>query len=259
MRSPRPHPPARLRPAATIALVIARRFGIVAALLAPLAAATSAPAATVATSQACYRGGELMHATVTGFAPDSFPGFTIAGTPLRSRYVNGSESFLTGDGSIDLLAPDPANRAPSETVQLQAQTSTVDADGMNVFTTATTQLRLVDQFAVRQSPRSPGGGAKVTLRVSGATSLKPLYLHITRASAKTNKVVSRRTINLGKPTGSCGSLTVTMRALGTAHPGSGTYSRTVDEVATKLGDQDPESRRERVNLAVIFVGPRAAR
>ncbi len=236
-----------------------RRFGILAALLAPLAVATPAGAATVATSQACYRPNELMHTTVTGFAADSIPDLTIAGMPLRSRYVNGSESFLTGDGSIDLLAPAPANRAASETVQLQAQASTVDADGLNVFTTATTQVRLVDQFAVGQSPRDPGGGAKVTLRVTGATSLKPLYLHITRQSPRSNHVVSRRTIKLGTPAGPCGSLTVKMRALGAAHPGSGTYSRTVDEVASKLGDQDPESRRERVNLAVIFVVPRAAR
>ena len=236
-----------------------RRLGLSAALLATLAGAAPAHAATVATSQACYRPNELMHTTVTGFAPDSLPSLTIGGTPLRARYVNGSESYLTGDGSIDLLAPAPANRAPSETVQLQAQTSTVDADGMNVFTTATTQVRLVDQFAVGQSPSRAGGSAKVTLHVSGATSLKPLYLHVTREGAKTNKVISRRTIKLGTPAGPCGSLTVAMRALGTAHPGPGTYSRTVDEVAAKLGDQDPESRRERANLAVIFVAPRAAR
>lgn len=221
-------------------------------LIALLATTAAAPAATLTTDRSCYRPGEFIRATITGFPDDSSPVFYGNGTRLiGADGPTGAETSLTGDGTLDLEAPATTVGTRTEALDLQAQATITDLYGADTFVTAERTVQLIQRFDVAQRPTTATPRSRVIYTITGATELRPVYLHVTRRSLSTRRVAQRRTIRLGTPTQPCGRLAARVRRLGFAHPRPGIYSRVVDEVAT--GDTDPQSRLGRLRLPTVIV------
>ena len=221
-------------------------------LLALLATAGGAPAATLTTDRSCYRPGELIRATITGFPADSSAVFYGNGVRLiGADGAGGEETSLVGDGTLDVEAPATTVGTRTEELDLQAQATITDPYGSDTFVTAERTVQLIQRFDVGQRPTTASPRSFVTYTVTGATRLRPVYLHVTRRSLSTRRVAQRRTVRLGTPRPPCGRLTARVRRLGFANPRPGIYSRVVDEVAK--GDTDPQSRRGRLRLPTVTV------
>jgi hypothetical protein len=219
-----------------------------------VACVTSAAAATITTDRACYHPTEFIHATVSGFPAGELVDITGDEQPLLGRY---GDEGRTGDGTTDVQVPQLADRA-QKTLAIKAQVSLANPDGLNTFVTATTTVQVIESTLLRLSPANGAPAAKVRLTVTGATTLAPLFLHITGRDSRTARVVSRRTIALGTPKGPCGTMKTTFRQVGTLHPRRGTlYDRTVDEV--KGGDRNPDSPRVHESLPTVIVQPKATK
>lgn len=229
---------------------------IVIGCLAALVPAATANAATLTTDRACYRSTELMATTITGFPAGSNPTFTGNDVPLRAQYQGGEETFLTGDGTINLQAPYLEVGETHGKLAVKAQITVENPDGLNTFLTATKTVDLVNAFSAFMKPFGATAGAMVTYTITGAVELQPVYLHITRQNYRSSRVAERRTILLGTPKPPCGTLKVRMRVLGVAHPKVGVYSRTVDLHKDIVKDYKQFEPFQNVGPAV-YVQPKA--
>jgi hypothetical protein len=235
--------------------VAPRAHLVLAASLALLAAgAQTAVAATITTDHACYRTGQRMRVTASGFPAGSQTFWRVSGSSLSARgggilEVEGSpDGQSIGDGTFPLRAPALEDELVARaTFELRAQGTVPSDTGENTVTTATTTAQVVPGFSARMTTLYGGPRHPVTYVVDGATELTPLWLHVTRfAYSRRSHRLGRRDIQLGTPAAPCGRLTRHVTPFAQARPASGIYVVDIDEtqkptVNSNDGTFDPEA------------------
>jgi hypothetical protein len=175
----------------------------VAGTAALLAASATAQAATlsVAGNKSCYRAGDSLILSGTGFTPNGPVSVTLQGRDLGT---------LTADATGNISSPlSIGNLHGVDTRTLVA------SDATNPAITATTSF-LGSALTVGVRPRNGTAGRKLRISASGFTTGKRLYAHILRRHY-------RRNVLIGKLKGPCHTLKVRKRVMGAATPG-GAYT-----------------------------------
>ena len=217
---------------------------VVLGLLTCAGAVSVAAAATITTDHACYRTGQRMRVTASGFPAGSQTFWRVSGSSLSSRgggllEVEGSpDGESLGDGTFPLRAPSLADElVPRATFELRGQGTVPSDTGENTVTEATTTAQVVQGFSARMTTIYGGPRHPVTYVVDGATELTPLWLHVTRyAYSRRSRRLGRRDIQLGAPAAPCGTLTRRITPFAQARPASGIYSVDIDETRTPTVD-----------------------
>lgn len=203
-------------------------------------------AATITADHACYRTGQRMQVTASGFPAGSQMLWTVAGSALSSRGggildVEGApDGTSVGDGTVRLRAPALADElVPRAAFELRVRGTVLSDVAENTITEATTTAQVVQGFTARMETVYGGPRHPVTYAVDGATELTPLWLHVTRyAYSRRSKRLGRRDVPLGTPAGPCGKLTRHITPFAQARPASGIYIVAIDETQTPTADPD---------------------
>jgi hypothetical protein len=170
-----------------------------------LAAAVPAQAATlsVSGSKRCYRAGDALIVSGSGFTP------------------GGPVNFVLGTQDLGSLTADTAGNV-SSTLSIGANsfrgvdTRTLTAtDATNPANVATAQF-LGAALGVRVRPKNGAAGRKLRINASGFTTGKRLFAHVMRKRY-------RRNVFIGKLKGPCRTLKVRRRVLAATTP-SGVYT-----------------------------------
>ena len=180
-----------------------RIAGSVAAAAVALAAPAAAQAATlsVAGSKSCYRAGDSLILSGTGYTPGAPVDITLQGRELGT---------LTADASGNISSPLHVGN-----LRGISKRTLVATDGANPANTATAQF-LGSALVVRVKPRNGSAGRKLRISASGFTTGKRLYAHILRRHY-------RRNVLIGKLKGPCRTLKVRRPVLGAGTP-AGVYT-----------------------------------
>jgi hypothetical protein len=183
-----------------------RRFST-AALAAALAlvATASAQAATlaVAGSKSCYRAGDALIVTGSGYTPGQPVNFTLEGQDVGT---------LSADPAGNVSAP---LNIGTNTFRGVSTRTLIGTDATNPANVGTAQF-LGAALAVGIRPKNGAVGRKVRIKASGFTTGKRLYAHVRRKRY-------RRNIFIGKLKGPCHTLQVRRRVLPTGLA-SGVYN-----------------------------------
>jgi hypothetical protein len=179
-----------MRRRATTALL-----GTVIALIA--VAPAEAATITVAGSKNCYRLGDVLSLTGSGFTPSGQVNLTLGGQEIATLPTDAAGNFstpltvgtLTGVSTRTLIATDAANPANVGTAQF-----------------------LGSALAVTVRPRNGAAGRKLRIRAWGFTTGKRLYAHVVRKRI-------RRDVFIGKLKGPCATLKARRRVLSSSLPG----------------------------------------
>jgi hypothetical protein len=179
---------------------IAGAFAVTAlALVAP--AAAQAATLSVAGNKACYRAGDSLILTGTGYTPNAPVDVTLGGHDLGQ---------LTADAAGNISSPLQVGNLSGVSTR-----TLVATDATNPAVTATAQF-LGSALIVSVKPRNGTAGRKLRIRASGFTTGKRLYAHILRKHY-------RRNVFIGKLKGPCRTLKVRKRVLGAGTP-NGVYT-----------------------------------
>lgn len=174
-----------------------RRSAAVAAAAAALAlgASASAQAATltVAGTKSCYRAGDALIVSGTGFTPGGPVSFTLENENLGS---------LTADASGNITAPLTVG-----TLRGIRPRTLIATDATNPANVAQAQF-LGSALRVSVRPRNGAAGRLLRLKASGFTTGKRLYAHVLRRKY-------RRNVFIGRLKGDCRTLSVRRRVLPT--------------------------------------------
>jgi hypothetical protein len=175
----------------------------VAVLAAALLGASAAEAATlsVSGSKACYRYGDTVTLTGTGFTPGGPVSVTLEGRELGSLTADTAGNISTPLSILNLRGV--------------SRRTVVASDATNPAITATTQF-LGSALVVGVRPRNGLAGRRLRIRASGFTTGKRLYAHILRKGF-------RRNVFIGRLKGPCRTLKVRRRVL-TAGTPNGVYT-----------------------------------
>jgi hypothetical protein len=155
------------------------------ALTAALALVATAPAAaatlTVAGSKSCYRAGDALILSGSGFTPGAPVSFALEGKDLGS---------LTADAAGNVSSP--LNIGALEGVSTRTLVATDAANPANV---ATARF-LGSALAVRVRPRNGAAGRRLRINATGFTTGRRLYAHVLRRGY-------RRNVSIAKLKGPC--------------------------------------------------------
>jgi hypothetical protein len=170
-----------------------------------LAAAAPANAATlaVAGSKSCYRAGDALLVTGTGFTPSQPVNFQLEGRDVGQLIADAAGNVNSSLG----IGPTTFKGVDTRTL--------VATDATNPANVGTAQF-LGAALAVRVSPRNGAAGRKLRLNASGFTTGKRLYAHVVRKRY-------RRNVFIGKLKGPCRTLKRRRQVLPTSTP-SGVYT-----------------------------------
>jgi hypothetical protein len=156
---------------------VRRRVALV-TLVAVLALAAEAQAATltVAGNRSCYRAGDALLVSGTGFTPGQPVNFTLDNQDLGSLAADAAGNVntsltvgrLTGIRQRTLIATDASNPANVGTAQF-----------------------LGSSLSVTVRPRNGAAGRRLRLRAAGFTTGKRLYAHVLRGRYRRNVVIGR--------------------------------------------------------------------
>jgi hypothetical protein len=167
-----------------------RRRAIVAAVAAVLTLAVAAQAQaatlTVAGDKTCYRLGDALIVSGTGFTPGAPVSFTLDNQDLGS---------LTADAAGNVSAP-----LTIGTLRGIRTRTLIATDGANPANVASAQF-LGSALSVTVRPRSGAAGRKLRIGAAGFTTGKRLYAHVLRGRY-------RRNVFIGRLKGPCRSLKV---------------------------------------------------
>ena len=180
-----------------------RRIAVpIAAAVVLLLGASAAEAATLSVSgtKSCYRAGDTLTLSGTGYTPGGPVAVTLEGQDLGTTAADAA-------GNIS---------APIQIRQLRGvdQRALVATDATNPAITATTQF-LGSALLVKVRPQNGTAGRKLRISASGFTTGKRLYAHVLRKGY-------RRNVFIGKLKGPCHTLKVRKRVL-TAATANGRY------------------------------------
>jgi lipoprotein-anchoring transpeptidase ErfK/SrfK len=176
-----------------------RRIAVpIAAAAVLLLGASAAEAATLSVSgtKSCYRAGDTLTMSGTGYTPGGPVAVTLEGQDLGTTAADAA-------GNIS---------APIQIRQLRGvdQRALVATDATNPAITATTQF-LGSALLVKVRPQNGTAGRKLRIRASGFTTGKRLYAHVLRKGY-------RRNVFIGKLKGPCHTLKVRKPVLTAATP-----------------------------------------
>jgi hypothetical protein len=203
----------------------------VAALLA-LPAAAYAAAVSVSPAKPCYRSGETIGMSGSGYTPGGGVSITADGQSIGSTTADSAGNF---GGRLTVASP---------TRRVKTYTAT---DQANTANTASVPLT-VSPFFVRVSPRNGPPGRRLRIRASGFNTGTRLYAHVVRGRRRSN-------IRVGRLRGPCGTLSARRRIFPRgATPG--TYILQFD-TRRRYSPDTPVRRRFRVAVFRIF-GSRAS-
>jgi uncharacterized membrane protein len=172
-----------------------RRAAAAAALTAALALTAAAPAQaatlTVVGSKSCYRAGDALILSGSGFTPGGQASITLDGQDLGIVPTDAAGNFgaplnigtLSGVRRRTLVATDAAN--PANVAQAQF---------------------LGSALAVTVRPANGAAGRKLRINAAGFTTGKRLYAHVLRGKF-------RRNVSIGKLKGPCHTAKVRRRVL----------------------------------------------
>jgi hypothetical protein len=180
-----------------------RIAGAVAAAAIALVTAGAAEAATlsVAGNKACYRAGDALILTGTGYTPNAPVDITLEGRSLGQ---------LAADAAGNISSPLTIGNLRGVSTR-----TLVASDTTNPAITATAQF-LGSALIVTVKPRNGTAGRKLRIKASGFTTGKRLYAHILRKHY-------RRNVFIGKLKGPCRTLKVRKAVLGGGTP-NGVYT-----------------------------------
>jgi hypothetical protein len=159
----------------------------VAALTLVLAVPASASAATLAVSpvKSCYRTGERVGLSGTGFTPNSTATIAVDGSSLGNAATDATGAIPPG-GTLTV-----AQRSGEKVKNVTA------TDNANPANVGSLQLR-VSAFTVGVRPRNGKPGARLRIAARGFLGPGTLRAHIVKGR-------SRRTVRVGRLRGPCGS------------------------------------------------------
>jgi hypothetical protein len=174
-----------------------------ATLAVALLGASAAEAATlsVAGNKSCYRAGDALILSGTGYTPGGPVSVTLAGRALGT---------LTADAAGNISSPLTVGN-----LRGVSRRTLVASDATNPAITATAQF-LGSALVVKIKPQNGAAGRKLRISASGFTTGKRLYAHVLRKGY-------RRNIFIGKLKGPCRTLKLRRRVLGAATP-NGVYT-----------------------------------
>jgi hypothetical protein len=181
-----------------------RTAGVIAAAAVLLfAAASAAEAATlsVAGGKACYRAGDSLILSGTGYTPGAPVDVTLEGRELGT---------LTADAAGNVSSPLQIGN-----LRGVSRRTLVATDGANPANTATAQF-LGSSLVVKVKPRNGAAGRRLRINASGFTTGRRLYAHVLRKGY-------RRNVFIGKLKGPCRTLKLRKRVLTAATP-NGVYT-----------------------------------
>jgi lipoprotein-anchoring transpeptidase ErfK/SrfK len=160
------------------------------------ASATEAATLAVSGSKSCYRAGDTLTLSGTGYTP----GGPVAVT-LQEQDLGTTTADAAGNINVPILIR-----------QLRGidQRALVATDATNPAITATTQF-LGSSLLVKIRPRNGNSARKLRISASGFTTGKRLYAHVLRKHY-------RRNVFIGKLKGPCRTLKVRKRVLTAATP-----------------------------------------
>jgi hypothetical protein len=172
----------------------------VAAATLAFAVPSAASAATLAASPAkgCYRTGEQVGLSGTGFTPNSSATIAVDGSPLGTALTDATGTIPPG-GTLTVAQPSGE--------KVKNVTATDTANPANV---GSVQLR-VSAFTVGVRPRNGKPGARLRIAARGYLSRGVLRAHIVKGR-------SRRTVRVGRLKGACGSGTFRKRLFSSSTP-----------------------------------------
>ena len=181
-----------------------RRIAVpIATLAVALLGASAAEAATLTATgtKDCYRLGDSLTLSGTGYTP---------GGPVNVTFQGREVGTLTADAAGNISTPLPIGNLNGV-----GQRALVATDATNPAITATAQF-LGSALVVKVKPKNGAAGRKLRIRASGFTTGKRLYAHILRKGYRRNAFI-------GKLKGPCRTLKVRRRVLSAATP-KGTYT-----------------------------------
>jgi hypothetical protein len=181
-----------------------RRIAVPVALAAlTLLGASAAEAATlsVAGGKACYRAGDALILSGTGYTPGAPVDITLQGRSLGA---------LTADAAGNINSPLQIGN-----LRGVSRRTLVASDTTNPAITATAQF-LGSALVVKVKPLNGAAGRKLRVSASGFTTGKRLYAHILRKGY-------RRNVLIGKLKGACHTLKLRRRVLSGGTP-NGVYT-----------------------------------
>jgi hypothetical protein len=180
-----------------------RIAGTVAAAAVVLVGAASAQAATlsVAGGKACYRAGDSLTLSGTGYTPGAPVDVTLEGRELGQ---------LTADAAGNISSPLQIGGLSGV-----SRRTLVATDATNPAITATAQF-LGSSLLVKVKPQNGAAGRKLRINASGFTTGKRLYAHVLRKGY-------RRNVFIGKLKGPCRTLKKRKRVLSAGTP-KGVYT-----------------------------------
>jgi hypothetical protein len=176
---------------------------VVAAALALVAASAQAATLSVAGSKRCYRAGDALIVSGSGFTAGQPVNFVLAGQDVGT---------LDADAAGNVSAP---LRIGSNTFRGVAARTLIATDASNPANVGQAQF-LGAALAVGIRPRNGAVGRKVRINASGFTTGKRLYAHVRRRGFK-------RDVFIGKLKGPCRTLKVRRRVLPAGLP-AGVYN-----------------------------------
>jgi hypothetical protein len=159
----------------------------VTALLA-LPAVSQAAAVSVTPVKPCYRSGESVAMSGSGYTPGGPVNITSDGQSIGSTTADGSGNF---GGRLTVASP---------TRRVKTYTAT---DQSNTANTASVALT-VSPFFLRVSPRNGPPGRLMRIRAAGFNTGRRLYAHVVRGRRRNN-------IRIGRLGGPCGTLAARRR------------------------------------------------
>ena len=194
-----------------------------------LALTPPAQAATVSVSpqKPCYRTGEEIGMSGSGYTPGGPVDITSDGESIGSTTADGAGNF---GGRLQVASP-------IERIKTYAAT-----DPSNPANTASAPLR-VSPFGVVVSPRNGAPGRRLRIVARGFTTGTRLYAHVVRGSR-------RSTVRVGRLRGACRRLRV-RRRLFPARARPGVYTVQFD-TRRRYSPRTPVKVRFRVTVFSIF-------
>ncbi|MBA3263907.1 MAG: hypothetical protein H0T69_15830 [Thermoleophilaceae bacterium] len=184
-----------------------RRRVTVVALAGALALVAAAPAdaatLTVAGSRSCYRTGDALIVSGSGFTPGQPVNFVLEGQDLGN---------LTADAAGNVSAPLSIG---AETFRGVSRRTLIATDATNPANVATAQF-LGSALAVKIRPRNGTAGRRLRINATGFTTGKRLYAHVLRRGYKRN-------VFIGKLKGPCRTAKARRRILPATLP-AGVYT-----------------------------------
>jgi hypothetical protein len=209
---------------------LAARTASVAGVLA-LAPAAQAATVSVSPQKPCYRSGEVIGMSGSGYTPGGPVDISSDGRSIGSTAADGAGNF---GGTLEVASP-------IERIKNYAAT-----DRSNSANTASVPLR-ISPFGVSVSPRNGAPGRRLRIVARGFTTGRRLYAHVVRGRRRSN-------VRVGRLRGPCRRLRV-RRRLFPANARPGVYTVQFD-TRRRYSPRTPVRIRFRVTIFSIF-GSRA--